>query len=131
MKTPKTLTEMMAEELREAEEVLGFLDQRAVAMGPALSRAYHRWYQELLALRDSELREWNEQASCGLRDRRRMLYRCEAASMPYHTPEEGPCEVYTPNYEQGVSLCTGCQHRAYEKIGAGLAAEIAADGRKP
>lgn len=115
---PKTLTQTqtMADELREAEEVMGVLDQHAIAMGPALSRAYHRMYQELQKLAEHELREWNADASCGLHDTRRMLYRCDEAAGPYHTPEDGPCEIYTPNWDaskgQGaVSICDACAAR--------------------
>lgn len=111
----RTLTEEMADELRECEVIAGALDQVAMAQGPALSRAYSRFYKELMDLRDSELREWNEEASCGLHDRRRMLYRCDNASFPYHTKaEDGPCEVFTPNYP--VHLCDTCAARLTEAV---------------
>ena len=105
----KTFTQMMAEELREAEAILGALDQVAMPDGPPLSRAYSRFYNELLHLRDLELDEWNSEASCGRHDRRRMLYRCQDAAAPYHTPEEGPCEVYTPNWDASAgNVCDKC-----------------------
>jgi hypothetical protein len=104
---------MMADELREAEEILGVLDQHALANGPSLSRAYHRFYTELLLLAGKELAEWNSEASSGLHDTRRMLYRCQNSQLPYHTPEDGPCEVYMPNWDASagggaVSLCDVC-----------------------
>ena len=121
MTTKRTPTEEMADELREAEDVMGVLDQRAIANGPALSRTYHRMYQELQKLAEHELKEWNSDASCGLRDVRRILYRCDESAMPYHTQaDDGPCEVYTPNWDanwdaskgQGpVSICDTCKAR--------------------
>lgn len=118
----KTRTEQMVDELQEAEEILGVLDQHAIAQGPALSRAYHRFYNELLKLRDEELRDWNDDASCGLRDARRMLYLCDNAERPYHAPTDGPCEVYTPNFDAGVHLCDTCLAAA---IAEGIAKEEA------
>jgi hypothetical protein len=50
-----------------------------------------------------------------------MLYRCDEASHPYHTTEhDGPCEVYTPNWDASagkgaVSLCELHQQRAEDK----------------
>ncbi|SPF35802.1 hypothetical protein SBA4_1750020 [Candidatus Sulfopaludibacter sp. SbA4] len=112
------LTEDMLKELVEIEEVLDVLDQHACAQGPPLSRAYSRWYNELVKLRDSELRDWNEDASCGLHDRRRMLYRCDNAGAPYHNDGDGPCEVYTPNFavdgSRAVHLCDLCVDRELE-----------------
>lgn len=71
-------------------------------------------YRELMDLRDAELREWNSEASCGLRDPSRMLYRCqEATSGPYHAPEDGPCEVWTPNFAcidgHQTNVCDTCR----------------------
>jgi hypothetical protein len=107
----KDPTADMIAELVEIDEVLSVLDQRAMAYGPAPSRAFSRWYNELIDLRDSELKDWNEDASSGLHDRRRVLYRCDEAAHPYHTTaDDGPCEVYTPNWDASagkgaVSLC--------------------------
>ncbi len=104
------------------------LDQHACSMGPAPSRAFSRWYNELLTLRESELKDWNEDASSGLHDRRRMLYRCDEASHPYHTTDnDGPCEVYTPNWDASagkgaVSLCDLHQQMAIDAADKAAAA---------
>jgi hypothetical protein len=127
----KTFTEMMADELREAEEVMDVLDQHAIANGPNLARAYYRMYQEIQKLAEQELEEWNSDASCGPQDTRRMLYRCQAAAGPYHRPEDGPCEIYTPNKQAGVSICDVCKGRLVATIrqtvrkGATVAREVA------
>ena len=107
----KNPTEDMIKMLQEVEEVLSMLDQHACSMGPAPSRAFSRWYNELIDLRTAELKDWNEDASSGLHDRRRMLYRCDEASHPYHTADnDGPCGVWTPNWDASaghgaVSIC--------------------------
>lgn len=93
-------TEEMVDELVQIEEVLSCLDQHAAANGTEPQRAFYRWYGELEKMRNAELRDYNEEASCGVKDRKRMLYRCEEASKPYHTVDnDGPCEVWTPNYD--------------------------------
>ena len=113
-------TSDMIKMLQEVEEVLAMLDQHACSMGPAPSRAYAKWYHDLLTLRDAELKDWNEDASCGLHDRRRMLYRCDEAAHPYHTTDnDGPCEVWTPNWDASaghgaVSLCDLHQQMALD-----------------
>lgn len=106
----KNPTEDMIALLVEIEEVLECLDQHASSMGPAPSRACSRWYNEMLQIRDAELKDWNEDASSGLHDRRRILYRCDQAGHPYHSDNDGPCEVWTPNWDASagngaVSLC--------------------------
>jgi hypothetical protein len=104
---PKTRTEEMIDELRECEVIAGVLDQVAIAQGPAISRAYYRFCKELLDLRDSELRDWNDEAP-----RWQRIYRCDNASHPYHTVEaDGPCEVFTVNTMGDVHLCNTCADR--------------------
>jgi len=91
----------MINELQEAEEMLGDLDQHACPRGPALSHAYSRFYEELVKLRDQEVTDWNYEADGGLRKK---LFRCSEAGSPYHAQDtDGPCDLYTT--DAGVSVC--------------------------
>ena len=118
----KTKTELMAEELRAADAVMAILDQSACLMGCGLPRLFAEQCRAVEKLRDQELRDWNEIASCGLHDVRRMLYRCDNAAAPYHdvTTEED-CDIYTPNYEVPpipgtvVHICDTCNERAADR----------------
>jgi hypothetical protein len=70
--------------------------------------------------RPRPLEQWNEDASCGLRDQYRMLYRCDNAESPYHLAEDGPCDLYTPNWTNtplgAAHVCDTCAERAFDHM---------------
>jgi len=113
----KTKTELMADVLRDADAVMSALDQAASSYGAGLRRLFAEQYRAIEKLRDEELEDWNREASCGLHDVRRMLYRCKNAKLPYHdVSTDGKCDIYTPNYEfrSGIMLnvCDTCKKEA-------------------
>ncbi len=83
-----TPTEEMIQQLNNAEEVMAALDQAAGKVYPIAS-ACARAYEQIGSIRDSEANNWNSDPE------EEKIYRCMFADSPYHTDDDGPCDVWS------------------------------------